>query len=147
MLRQYLAHFRIESHSIVTSVSCALLRFSGFHWNLALALPRLQDSLSSDCYVSISSTFRFPSFCLLHQYLIYFKDFLSLDYYVIISCTLTILSYWIVTLVYRALLGLSFLRFLRQLSCIFRIQFHSIFTFVSCAHLRSSFIGKLVRIL
>ena len=110
-------------------VSRALLGFSSIEL-LHQLLVHFQDSLSLDCYVSISRTFRIlfhqsitlvsrvllgSSYIeLLRQYLVHFQDSLSFYCYISYSRTFKFLFYQIVTLVSRALLGFSFIRLLRQ---------------------------------
>ena len=115
----------------------------------------IQDSVPLNFYVCILRTFKILFHRKVSSYLVNFKDSqLSLNWY-LPRATLGSPSSdcYVNTLVPRTLKGFSafsgLLRWYlpRAMPCIFRIQFHSIFTFVSCAHLRASFIGKLVRIL
>ena len=121
--------FRNPVNSIITLVSLALLGFLSFdclvsisntfriicHWIVAFVSPALQgfsftglprqylvhfqDSLSLDCCVCISRTFRVSFMRLPRQYLAHLQDSPSFDYYISISCNFRILFHWMITLV------------------------------------------------
>ena len=127
-------------------VSRALLRFSFFRF-LRQYLAHIQDSLSLDCYISYSRTFRILFHGIVTLVSRALLGFSFMDCYVSISRTFRILFDQIVALVCHALLGFSFIRVLRQyltyfqdplllncyvsISCTFRILFHWIVNLVS----------------
>ena len=107
------AIFRILFHWIVTLVSCALLGFC-FIGFLRQYLVHVQDSLSSDCYVSMLYTVRNLLNWIVTSVSRGLQDFLSSDCYVGILRTFRILFHRIVLLISRTLLGVSFIGLFRQ---------------------------------
>ena len=115
LLRLYLAYFQDFLHWTVAFVSRARLELS-FIGLLRLYLAHFQDSLSLDCCVCISRTFRIPY----HLYHLYVFTLVSravlgiLFIRLLPQYLLGFLFYAIVMLVCRALLGCSFIGLLRE---------------------------------